>query len=88
MKWESAVLDLVSVRFIFLLFALCGGCLLGRVLRGVFALTGFLLCGLCLRFIRGPLGLWRSGLCAVDRCEHYGRLQGTENKCLYELAER
>lgn len=31
-----------------------------------------------LQFGRGLLYLWRCGLCTVDGCERYGRLQGTK----------
>lgn len=86
-KWKSAVLDVISVGFFFLFIALHRGSFLRRVLGGVFALPGLLLCGRWLWFSWGLLGRRRGGLCAVDRCEHYGRLQGTENKSLHESAE-
>lgn len=80
----NAVLDVLSVRFVFLFIFLSQG----RFLRPVRVFTligGF--CGLWLRFSRGPLCLRRCSLCTVDRGEHYGRLQGTKQKCLHKMAE-
>ncbi len=76
----NAVLDVLSFRFVFLSIFLSRG----RFLRPVrvFALIGGF-CGLWLRFSRGPLCLRRCSLCTVDRCEHYGRLQGTKKKSVY-----
>lgn len=50
----------------------------GRLLTGA-----DVFCGLRFRFRgQGHLCLWCRGLCAVDRCEDYGRLEGTKSMCV------
>lgn len=79
MKWnfKCRTSGVLSVTFVSLSVFLSWGRFLRRLPGWVFARIGGF-CGLWLRFRWGHLYLRGCGLCTVDRCKDYGRLQGTK----------
>lgn len=74
------MLTVPSVAFVFLVSVICGWLLLRRGFLA-FLLAGIgVFCGLWSWFRgQGHLCLRCCGLCTVDGCEDYGRLEGTKS---------